>query len=134
MFGPDVSEAKRVNEETVLGGLGDRLLGGWIHPPLYWRYAFVSASILILVTTFSALRGLPRTPVVVGQREKSIRFFCTAGALTTLAPLFLCCGQLRSIFIHFQLPTLQADRQPLSTLPGTMKSRSSKTIPLRILP
>jgi YNFM family putative membrane transporter len=75
MFGADVSEAKRVNEETVFGGLGDRLLGGWIHPPLYWRYGFVSASILILVATFSALRGLPRTPVVVGQREKSIRFF-----------------------------------------------------------
>jgi len=41
---------------TVLGGLGGRLLGGWIHPPLHWRYAFVSSSILILVATFSALR------------------------------------------------------------------------------
>ncbi len=24
---------------TVLGGLGGRLLGGWIHRPLHWRYA-----------------------------------------------------------------------------------------------
>ena len=30
---------------TVAGGLGGRLLGGWIHPPLHWRYAFVSASV-----------------------------------------------------------------------------------------
>src|SRR6476646_426316 len=27
---------------TVAGGMGGRLLGGWIHPPLHWRYAFVS--------------------------------------------------------------------------------------------
>ena len=26
---------------TVLGGLGGRLLGGWIHPPLHWRNNFV---------------------------------------------------------------------------------------------
>jgi YNFM family putative membrane transporter len=56
---------------TVLGGLGGRLLGGWIHPPLHWRYAFVSASILILIATLSAFRWLPRTPVAVEQREKS---------------------------------------------------------------
>ena len=24
---------------TVAGGMGGRLLGGWIHPPLHWRYA-----------------------------------------------------------------------------------------------
>ncbi|HUL22277.1 MAG TPA: MFS transporter [Thermodesulfobacteriota bacterium] len=56
---------------TVLGGMGGRFLGGWIHPPLHWRYAFVSASVLILVTTFSALRGLPRPRVAAGQREES---------------------------------------------------------------
>ena len=45
---------------TVLGGLGGRMLGGFIHPPLHWRYAFVSASGLILVTTVFALVMLPR--------------------------------------------------------------------------
>ncbi|MDH3357965.1 MAG: MFS transporter [Desulfobacteraceae bacterium] len=45
---------------TVLGGLGGRLLGGWVHPPLHWRYAFVSASILILIATFIAFGWLPR--------------------------------------------------------------------------
>jgi MFS transporter, YNFM family, putative membrane transport protein len=45
---------------TVAGGLGGRLLGGWIHPPLHWRYAFLSASILVLIATGAALLWLPR--------------------------------------------------------------------------
>lgn len=44
---------------TVAGGLGGRLLGGWIHPPLHWRYAFVSASAFLLVATLAAIRWLP---------------------------------------------------------------------------
>ncbi len=44
---------------TVCGGLGGRLLGGFIHPPLHWRYAFVSAAALILAATVLAVRGLP---------------------------------------------------------------------------
>jgi YNFM family putative membrane transporter len=44
---------------TVAGGLGGRLLGGWIHPPLHWRYAFVSASILLLAATAFAVAVLP---------------------------------------------------------------------------
>ena len=44
---------------TVVGGLGGRLLGGLIHPPLHWRYAFVSAALLILIATLAALRSLP---------------------------------------------------------------------------
>ena len=42
---------------TVVGGLGGRLLGGWIHPPLHWCYAFVSAALLLAL--LAALRGLP---------------------------------------------------------------------------
>jgi YNFM family putative membrane transporter len=44
---------------TVAGGLAGRLLGGLIHPPLHWRYAFVSASVLLLAATLVAVRGLP---------------------------------------------------------------------------
>ncbi len=86
---------------TVLGGMGGRLLGGWIHPPLHWRYAFVTASILILAATFSALRGLPRTPVAAGQKEKPIGFFellkrwehlrlylCAAGSFAIFSSIF----------------------------------------------
>ena len=45
---------------TVVGGLGGRLLGGWIHPPLDWRYAFVSASLLIMTATLMAIKLLPK--------------------------------------------------------------------------
>ena len=45
---------------TVAGGLGGRLLGGWLHPPFHWRYALVSASILVLAATLAAVLGLPR--------------------------------------------------------------------------
>ena len=44
---------------TVAGGLGGRLLGGWIHPPLHWRYAFVSAAALLIVASIGALIWLP---------------------------------------------------------------------------
>jgi YNFM family putative membrane transporter len=44
---------------TVAGGLGGRLLGGWIHPPLHWRYAFVTVSLLVALATLAALRFLP---------------------------------------------------------------------------
>ncbi len=44
---------------TVAGGMGGRLLGGWIHPPLHWRYAFVSASVLLITATIAASIWLP---------------------------------------------------------------------------
>ena len=59
---------------TVLGGLCGRLLGGWIHPPLHWRYAFVSTSALTLMATFIAVRGLPRASIETGQQHYSIGF------------------------------------------------------------
>ena len=45
---------------TVAGGLGGRLLGGWLHPPLHWRYAFVSAAVLVILATAAAVVFLPR--------------------------------------------------------------------------
>jgi len=48
---------------TVTGGLGGRLLGGWIHPPLHWRYAFVTASIVLLIATIVAVKWLPREDI-----------------------------------------------------------------------
>ena len=44
---------------TVAGGLGGRLLGGFIHPPLHWRYAFVTASAFLLAATLAACYFLP---------------------------------------------------------------------------
>ncbi|MCW8949302.1 MAG: MFS transporter [Sedimenticola sp.] len=59
---------------TVVGGLGGRLLGGWIHPPLHWRYAFVSAAILILAATFAALYVLPKQPREMAPIKEQPRF------------------------------------------------------------
>ena len=49
---------------TVAGGLGGRLLAGFIHPPLHWRYAFVTASVLLLFATIDAGRWLPREETI----------------------------------------------------------------------
>lgn len=53
---------------TVAGGLGGRLLGGWIHPPLHWRYAFVTVSVLVALSTLAALKYLPSE----GRRASSV--------------------------------------------------------------
>ncbi len=55
---------------TVVGGLGGRLLGGWIHTPLHWRYAFVTASALLLAATLAAARWLPKDE---GRKEAEER-------------------------------------------------------------
>jgi MFS transporter, YNFM family, putative membrane transport protein len=86
---------------TVLGGLGGRLLGGWIHPPLHWRYAFVSASALILIATLVAFRGLPRASVDSGRSYDSVGFLelltrwellriylCAAGSFSLFSSVF----------------------------------------------
>jgi MFS transporter, YNFM family, putative membrane transport protein len=54
---------------TVAGGLGGRLLGGWIHPPLHWRYAFVTVSILVLLATLAALKYLPPEERIVAKSD-----------------------------------------------------------------
>jgi YNFM family putative membrane transporter len=59
---------------TVVGGLGGRLLGGWIHPPLHWRYAFVSASILLLIIVVAAAFRLPAEASTKKTEEKELGF------------------------------------------------------------
>src|SRR5947208_11747710 len=39
---------------TIAGGMGGRLLGGWIHPPLHWRYAFVTSAALLVAAAAAA--------------------------------------------------------------------------------
>lgn len=87
---------------TVLGGLGGRLLGGWIHPPLHWRYAFFSAAVLILVTTIAALMVLPRRPgretpatnsdttfsSLIHRKELLLIYCCGGGAFLMFSPVF----------------------------------------------
>ncbi len=76
---------------TVLGGLGGRLLGGWIHPPLHWRYAFLSASVLIVVTTISAVLVLPRARAKEAESRDTAVGFCSLLKRRDLL-LIYCCG------------------------------------------
>lgn len=87
---------------TILGGLGGRLLGGWIHPPLHWRYAFLSASVFIVLTTILAVIVLPGTQVkkTISRGESSsffallirkdllLVYLCGAGGLLMFSPIF----------------------------------------------
>lgn len=87
---------------TVMGGLGGRLLGGWVHPPLHWRYAFISAAAITLLATITALRGMPvaprQAPPVMAQQvsfRSIIRqgpllriFFCAAGSFALFSSVF----------------------------------------------
>ena len=86
---------------TVLGGLGGRLLGGWIHEPLHWRYAFVTASVFILVATFMAVKWLPKPskspcihkkPVsfieLLKQKELLLIFLCAMGSFSIFSSVF----------------------------------------------
>jgi MFS transporter, YNFM family, putative membrane transport protein len=60
---------------TVAGGLGGRLLGGFIHPPLHWRYAFLSAGALLVCAALAAVRWLPPDEPVRTARHESVGFF-----------------------------------------------------------
>ena len=60
---------------TVLGGMGGRLLGGFIHPPAHWRLAFVSASAIVLVVSVIAYAMLPKDMNKNERQEESIGFY-----------------------------------------------------------
>ncbi len=59
---------------TVAGGLGGRLLGGWIHPPLHWRYAFVTTSFLLLLAVMAAVAWLPEGRRIHNVTESEVSF------------------------------------------------------------
>ena len=59
---------------TVIGGLGGRLLGGWIHTPLHWRYAFFTSSALLSMATIVALFFLPKEKREIGVKEEEFGF------------------------------------------------------------
>ncbi len=63
---------------TVLGGLGGRLLGGWIHTPAHWRYAFVTTSVLLLAALASAARWLPESRPAAEPSERHAGFLALA--------------------------------------------------------
>ncbi len=58
---------------TVCGGLGGRLLGGWIHNPLHWRYALLSAAILMLSAVIIAIYTMPSVAKKLEDTSKKIK-------------------------------------------------------------
>ncbi|GAA6142310.1 MFS transporter [Hydrogenophaga sp. 5NK40-0174] len=69
---------------TVVGGLGGRLLGGFIHPPLHWRYAFVSAAVLLILAVLASARWLPRAGVRPQHPEGEHGFIKLLASVSTL--------------------------------------------------
>lgn len=77
---------------TVAGGLGGRLLGGWVHPPLHWRYAFFSASALVLAATVAAVAWLPRTERGPGADSGEVGFIRLLSTAVFLRPFLVAFG------------------------------------------
>ncbi len=86
---------------TVAGGLGGRLLGGWIHPPLHWRYAFVTASAILAAAMLAAAVRLPRAEgeaeppggqtgfaALLSRRELIRTYFVAFGSFFVFSSLF----------------------------------------------
>lgn len=86
---------------TVLGGLSSRFLGGFIHPPLHWRYAFVSAAAITLLAVWAALRGLPNIEPETDTPQQRLSYgsllkrwellriyLCAAGSFAVFSSLF----------------------------------------------
>ena len=60
---------------TVAGGLIGRLLGGWIHALVHWRFAFMSSTVLLMAVTVAATRFLPRTEGETETEAESMGIF-----------------------------------------------------------
>jgi len=82
---------------TVAGGLGGRLLGGFIHPPLHWRYAFVTSAVLLLVTTLAACFLLPEEKKKDMDQSESLGFLSLI-ARPELLRIFLVAFSAFSVF------------------------------------
>ncbi|MBI5589004.1 MAG: MFS transporter [Deltaproteobacteria bacterium] len=108
---------------TVAGGLGGRLLGGWIHPPLHWRFAFVSASFLVLVTTVAAVKWLPqnnRTLSADAGGVGFIRLLATSDFLRTYLVAFGAFFVFSSVFnylpFYLSKPPFQASTEIITLM------------------
>ncbi|MEA3334007.1 MAG: MFS transporter [Pseudomonadota bacterium] len=87
---------------TVCGGLGGRLLGGWINRFYSWRFALLSAAALILLTVITALTTLPRNSTkdakinkpkisflsLLTRPELYLIYTCAAGSFAIFSSLF----------------------------------------------
>lgn len=77
---------------TVAGGLGGRLLGGWLHPPLHWRYAFVTAALVLLAAAAAAGKGLPEGDPRLATPQETTGFLDIWGRQELRRPLLVAFG------------------------------------------
>jgi MFS transporter, YNFM family, putative membrane transport protein len=108
---------------TVAGGLGGRLLGGWIHPPLHWRYAFVTVSVLVALATLAALKFLPpedRKTIVTDGDEGFLALLARAELLRIYTVAFLAFWVFSALFnyLPFYLagPAFNASTQRITLM------------------
>jgi YNFM family putative membrane transporter len=99
---------------TVAGGMGGRLLGGFVFPAAHWRLAFVAAGALVSGAVLAAVRWLPRDPprsdpnpeaagfLALLSRQELLRMFAVGffaffvfSAMFNYAPFYLSGAPLR---------------------------------------
>ena len=89
---------------TVAGGLGGRLLGGWLHPPLHWRYAFVSSAVLLLamsVLTFYRLHDTRAATHAPRPPMRLLQLFALPALRRSLLAAFGAFGAFSTVFNYF---------------------------------
>ena len=83
---------------TVCGGLGGRLLGGWINHFCDWRYALLGAAGLIFVSASSALFTLPHNPARLSVNPPPALSFLNLLIRPELRLIYACAGGSFAIF------------------------------------
>lgn len=108
---------------TVAGGLLGRLLGGWIHPPLHWRYALVTASLLVLAASCAAIRLLPqdeRRIAVDSDRPGFLQLLATRQFLriyfTAFGAFFVFSSVFNYLPFYLSRPPFQASTEVITLL------------------
>ena len=108
---------------TVTGGLGGRLLGGWLHPPAHWRYAFVTAAVLLIIATGLAARRL-REPApaphiaseAMGLRAMALRPDLLRLFLVAFASFFVFSSVFNFLPFYLAGPSLRVPLQFITAL------------------
>ena len=92
---------------TVCGGLGGRLLGGWVDRFFNWRYALLVAAGLILITVITALLNLPREAVKkINYSGTNNLFFEITYPPRSASYLRLCGWKFCHLLFTFQLSAI----------------------------
>ena len=89
---------------TVVGGLGGRLIGGFLYAPQHWRRAIATAALFVLLAALTAWRALPRDKYGLRENPASKKtagylellkradlwliFSCAAGGLAIFSSIF----------------------------------------------